>query len=46
MKIPKWAHKNFKNEQMHGIQYATHNDMKATSFEYVEVLRYIRKQQH
>ena len=30
---------------MHGIRYATHADMKAASFEYVEVF-YNRKRQH
>ena len=30
---------------MHGIRYATHADMKATSFEYIEVF-YNRKRQH
>jgi hypothetical protein len=30
---------------MHGIRYATHADMKAASFKYIEVL-YNRKRQH
>ena len=30
---------------MHGVRYATHADMKATSFEYIEVF-YNRKRQH
>ena len=36
---------SFKNERVHGIRYATHADMKATSFEYIEVF-YNRKRQH
>jgi transposase InsO family protein len=36
---------SFKNEWVHGIRYATHADMKATSFEYIEVF-YNRKRQH
>jgi len=28
---------SFKNERVHGIRYATHADMKAASFEYIEV---------
>jgi transposase InsO family protein len=36
---------SFKNERVHGIRYATHDDMKAASFEYIEVF-YNRKRQH
>jgi transposase InsO family protein len=36
---------SFKNERVHGIQYATHADMNAASFEYIEVF-YNRKRQH
>jgi putative transposase len=36
---------SFKNERYHGIRYATHADMKAASFEYIEVF-YNRKRQH
>jgi transposase InsO family protein len=36
---------SFKNERVHGIRYATHADMKAESFEYIEVF-YNRKRQH
>ena len=36
---------SFKNERVHGIQYATHADMKASSFEYIEAF-YNRKRQH
>jgi transposase InsO family protein len=36
---------SFKNERVHGICYATHADMKAASFEYIEVF-YNRKRQH
>ena len=36
---------SFKNEWVHGVRYATHADMKATSFEYIEVF-YNRKRQH
>lgn len=36
---------SFKNERVHGIRYATHADMKAVSFEYIEVF-YNRKRQH
>ncbi|MGB4911539.1 MAG: IS3 family transposase, partial [Candidatus Dechloromonas phosphoritropha] len=36
---------SFKNEWVHGIRYASHADMKATSFEYIEVF-YNRKRQH
>lgn len=36
---------SFKNERCHGLRYATHADMKAASFEYIEVI-YIRKRQH
>ena len=36
---------SFKNEWVHGIRYATHADMKATSFEYIEVF-YNLKRQH
>jgi transposase InsO family protein len=36
---------SFKNEWVHGIRHATHADMKATSFEYIEVF-YNRKRQH
>ncbi len=36
---------SFKNERVHGIRYATHDDMKAVAFEYIEVF-YNRKRQH
>ena len=36
---------SFKNERVHGIRYATHAAMKATSFEYIEAF-YNRKRQH
>lgn len=36
---------SFKNEWVHGVRYATHADMKATAFEYIEVF-YNRKRQH
>lgn len=36
---------SFKNEWVHGIHYASHADMKAASFEYIEVF-YNRKRQH
>ena len=36
---------SFKNERVHGIRYATHADMKAASFEYIEVF-YNRKRWH
>ena len=36
---------SFKNERVHGIRYATHADMRAASFEYIEVF-YNRKRQH
>lgn len=36
---------SFKNERYHGLRYATHADMKAASFEYIEVF-YNRKRQH
>ena len=36
---------SFKNERVHGIRYATLADMKAASFEYIEVF-YNRKRQH
>ena len=36
---------SFKNERYHGIRFATHADMKATSFEYIEVF-YNWKRQH
>ena len=36
---------SFKNERVHGFRYATHADMKATSFEYIEVF-YNRKRLH
>ena len=36
---------SFKNERVHGIRYATHDEMKAVSFEYIEVF-YNRKRQH
>jgi putative transposase len=28
---------SFKNERFHGVRYATHAEMKAASFEYIEV---------
>ena len=36
---------SFKNERYHGIRYATHDAMKAASFEYIEVF-YNRTRQH
>lgn len=36
---------SFKNERIHGVRYATHADMKAASFEYIEVF-YNRKRLH
>ena len=36
---------SFKNERVHGIRYATHAEMQAASFEFIEVL-YNRKRQH
>ncbi|MBI4741427.1 MAG: IS3 family transposase [Betaproteobacteria bacterium] len=36
---------SFKNGRAHGIRYATHDDMKAAGFEYIEVF-YNRKRQH
>jgi len=36
---------SFKNERYHGIHYATHDEMKAASFEYIEVF-YNRTRQH
>ena len=37
--------KNFKNERVHGIHYATHAEIKAVAFENIEVF-YNRKRQH
>jgi putative transposase len=36
---------SFKNEWVHGIRYATHDQIKAASFEYIEAF-YNRKRQH
>ena len=36
---------SFKNERYHGLRYSTHAEMKAASFEYIEVF-YNRKRQH
>ena len=36
---------SFKNERVHGVRYTTHAEMKAASFEYIEVF-YNRKRQH
>jgi putative transposase len=36
---------SFKNERYHGLRYATHADMKAASFEYIEIF-YNRTRQH
>ncbi len=36
---------SFKNERYHGVRYATHTEMKAASFEFIEVF-YNRKRQH
>lgn len=36
---------SFKNERVHGIRYATHANMKAANFEYIEVFSN-RKRQH
>jgi len=35
----------FKNERVHGVRYATHAQIKAAAFEYIEVF-YNRKRQH
>ena len=42
--IESWFN-SFKNERFHGVRYATHAEMKAASFEYIEVF-YNRKRQH
>ncbi len=36
---------SFKNERVHGLRYETREEMKAMSFDYIEV-RYNRKRQH
>jgi len=36
---------SFKNERVHGIRYETHEQMRAASFEYIEVF-YNRRRQH
>jgi transposase InsO family protein len=36
---------SFKNERVHGLRYETRDEMKAMTFEYIEVL-YNRKRQH
>ena len=36
---------SFKNERVHGVSYATHAEIKAAAFEYIEVF-YNRKRQH
>ena len=36
---------SFKNERVHGLSYETRDEMKAMTFEYIEVL-YNRKRQH
>ena len=36
---------SFKNERYHGLRYATHADMRAASFEYIEIF-YNRTRQH
>lgn len=36
---------SFKNERVHGFRYATHAEIKAVAFEYIEVF-YNRKRQH
>ena len=36
---------SFKNERIHGVRYRTHAEMKAASFEYIEVF-YNRQRQH
>ena len=36
---------SFKNERVQGVRYATHAQIKATAFEYIEVF-YKRKRQH
>ena len=36
---------SFKNERVHGIRYATHAEIKAAAFEYIEVF-YNRKRRH
>ena len=36
---------SFKNERVHGLCYETREEMKAMSFDYIEVL-YNRKRQH
>jgi putative transposase len=42
--IESWFN-SFKNERIHGVRCATHAEMKATSFECIEVF-YNRKRQH
>ncbi|MBK7462697.1 MAG: IS3 family transposase [Betaproteobacteria bacterium] len=36
---------SFKNKRYHGDHYASHDDVKAESFEYIEVF-YVRKRQY
>ena len=36
---------SFKNERYHGVKYETHEEMKAASFDYIEIF-YNRKRQH
>ena len=36
---------SFKNERVHGVRFATHAEMKAATFEYIEIF-YNRKRQH
>jgi len=36
---------SFKNERVHGVRYASHDDMRATAFEYIEVF-YNRTRKH
>lgn len=36
---------SFKNKRVHGVRYATHAEIRATAFEYIEVF-YNRKRQH
>ena len=42
--MPNWCN-SFKKERVHGIRYATHAEIKAAAFEYIEVF-YDRKRLH
>lgn len=43
--IKPYRRNSFKNERVHGVGFATREDMKATAFEYIEVF-YNRKRLH